>query len=334
MDVDTEQVVFDCVKSNLKKKKTLEQLISGGSGGQKSKEDTRWNLKSFWNRFSTKKPVDELYSFECLTSHDNETSDESDDDGELTIGTVAPYDPEKDASSNRIININHLRKAIEDNTVCKKCSRQKEIDIMRNVVDEFSKKIKATMNINIPNDIILEFKKDWISDHQQAPTMEIQEEHLGIATTLHFKCRYHVKHCCTIKPKPSCFHGTKQVGKRSTAKRLTWYALNNQLVLSQLQNGCGPKEAASTLGFLDLPRALSIGNKGFNAIEMEVGQIICAFGEQAMDEALLEEIKLTLEHEMKEWNLSPLPRKKNDYLQRVHLSPHGKEAPYNPHGLF
>ena len=158
MDVDTEQVIFDCVKSNLKKKKTLEQLISGGSGGQKSKEDTRWNLKAFWNRFSTKKPVDELYSFECLTSHDNETSDESNDDRELTIGKVAPYDPKKDALSNRIININHLQKTIEDNTVCKKCSRQKEIDIMRNVVDEFSKKIKATMNINIPNDIILELK--------------------------------------------------------------------------------------------------------------------------------------------------------------------------------
>eukprot|EP00957_Ditylum_brightwellii_P046543 3531880-Ditylum_brightwellii.AAC.1 len=64
---------------------------------------------------------------------------------------------------------------------------------------------------------------------------------------------------------------------------------------------------------------------------MEVGQIICVFGEQAMDEALLEEIKLTLEDEMKEWNLSPLPRKKPDYLQRVHLSPHRKEPPYNPH---
>ena len=63
VDVDTEQVVIDCVKSNLKKKKTLEQLISGGSGGQKSKEDTRWNLKPFWNHFSTKKTGDDLYLF-------------------------------------------------------------------------------------------------------------------------------------------------------------------------------------------------------------------------------------------------------------------------------
>eukprot|EP00957_Ditylum_brightwellii_P201188 15324467-Ditylum_brightwellii.AAC.1 len=43
-DVDTEQVIFGSVKSNWKKKKTLEQLIPGGIGGKKSKEDMRWNL--------------------------------------------------------------------------------------------------------------------------------------------------------------------------------------------------------------------------------------------------------------------------------------------------
>ena len=100
--------------------------------------------------------------------------------------------------------------------------------------------------------------------------MEIQEEYFGIAT-LHFKWHSHVKHCCAIEPKHSCFHGTKKVGKQSATKRLSWYTLKNQLVNLQLQNGCGPKEAATTLGFLDLPCALSFGNKGFCAVEMEVG---------------------------------------------------------------
>eukprot|EP00957_Ditylum_brightwellii_P054668 4142144-Ditylum_brightwellii.AAC.1 len=63
---------------------------------------------------------------------------------------------EKDVSSNRIININHLQKVIKDNTICMKCSTRKEIKIMQNAVDEFSKKIKATMNINILDDIILD----------------------------------------------------------------------------------------------------------------------------------------------------------------------------------
>eukprot|EP00957_Ditylum_brightwellii_P026899 2033475-Ditylum_brightwellii.AAC.1 len=115
--------------------------------------------KSILELFSTKKTGDELYSFESLTSSDNETSDGSDDDdGELTIRKKAT-NPEKDTLSNRIININHLWKAIKDNTICKKYSTKKEVDIMQNVVDKFSKKLKAIMNINIPDDIILDFLK-------------------------------------------------------------------------------------------------------------------------------------------------------------------------------
>eukprot|EP00957_Ditylum_brightwellii_P017716 1334663-Ditylum_brightwellii.AAC.1 len=53
---------------------------------------------------------------------------------------------------------------------------------------------------------------------------------------------------------------------------------------------------------------------------MEVGKIVRAFGEQAMDEALLEEIQLTLEHEMKEWNLSPLPREKKTIIFKEYIS--------------
>eukprot|EP00957_Ditylum_brightwellii_P192079 14622065-Ditylum_brightwellii.AAC.1 len=118
VDVDTEQLIFDCTKSNLKKKKTLEQLISGGHSGQISKEESscsRRNLKAFWSHFSTKKPGDELYSFESLTSCSNETSDESDDAGELAIKKEVT-NQEKSTSSYCIININHLGKVIEDNT--------------------------------------------------------------------------------------------------------------------------------------------------------------------------------------------------------------------------
>eukprot|EP00957_Ditylum_brightwellii_P099122 7549797-Ditylum_brightwellii.AAC.1 len=118
--------------------------------------------------FYKKKIGDELYSFGSLISSYNETSDESDDYGELTIRKEAT-NPEKDSLYNHIININCLQKAIEDNTVCKKCSTRKEIDIMQHVVDEFSKKIKATTNISILDDIILNFLKNGfltINQHQ------------------------------------------------------------------------------------------------------------------------------------------------------------------------
>ena len=112
----------------------------------------------------------------------------------------------------------------------------------------------------------------------------------------------------------------KKEGSRSTHEQLTWYNLNNQLVLSQLQNGAGTAEAATTLGFLDLPCVLSFGNKGFQSVEMEVGNLIRSFAEEAMEESLLEEIKLTLEAEMREWNVSPHPRKKKPITFKEYLS--------------
>eukprot|EP00957_Ditylum_brightwellii_P153514 11684111-Ditylum_brightwellii.AAC.1 len=78
VDVDTEQVIFDHVKLNLKKKNTGRPYFRR-KWWSKLKENTRWNLKAFWNHVSTKKPGDELYLLESLTSSDNETSDESDD---------------------------------------------------------------------------------------------------------------------------------------------------------------------------------------------------------------------------------------------------------------
>eukprot|EP00957_Ditylum_brightwellii_P026361 1994160-Ditylum_brightwellii.AAC.1 len=67
------------------------------SGGQKTKEDsvcTSWNLKLFWNHFSTKKTGNDLYLLGSLTSSDNKTSDGS-DDGELTVRKKV-INPEKD----------------------------------------------------------------------------------------------------------------------------------------------------------------------------------------------------------------------------------------------
>eukprot|EP00957_Ditylum_brightwellii_P193900 14766246-Ditylum_brightwellii.AAC.1 len=115
---------------------------------------------------------------------------------------------------------------------------------------------------------------------------------MGIATAFKLQCDSHLNYCHMIEPKRSCFYGIKKEGSRSTHERLTWYNLNNQLVLSQLQNGAETAEAATTLVLLDLLCALSFGNK-----------------EEAMGGSLLEEIKLT-----------PHPRKKN-HLYRVSLSP-------------
>eukprot|EP00957_Ditylum_brightwellii_P077537 5891987-Ditylum_brightwellii.AAC.1 len=69
---------------------------------------------------------------------DNEVSDES-NDGELTVRKEV-IKPEKESLADCMININHLWKWIEVNTVCKMCAQNIEIGIMQDVVDEFSKK--------------------------------------------------------------------------------------------------------------------------------------------------------------------------------------------------
>eukprot|EP00957_Ditylum_brightwellii_P013832 1042474-Ditylum_brightwellii.AAC.1 len=90
--------------------------------------------------------------------------------------------------------------------------------------------------------------------------MEISEKHMGIATAFKLQCASHLDHCHTIEPKWSYFYGGEE-GGRSTHEQLSWYNLNNQLLLSQLQNSAGTAEAAAPLGFLDLPCVLSFGNK-------------------------------------------------------------------------
>ena len=261
----------------------------------------------FFKRFSSRK-VHNAYDFSNLDKAVQEKPAQAE---ELT---VRENKKETDDSAHRIINSNHLRQALKEHTVCRKCVEKGETDIMRNVVDEFSKKLELSLGINIPDNIKQQYKEEYKSLHQKKtmPGIQLKERHCGIATSFRLNCS-HLDHCYEIEPEKSCLHRTKREGKRSAAERLSWYALNNKLVLANLQNGGGCTEAATTLGFLDLPRALSIGNQGFHRIEMEIGKMLRDFAKEAMEYALMEEIKLTLEAEMREWNLSPHP-KKTTYL--------------------
>eukprot|EP00957_Ditylum_brightwellii_P095373 7265303-Ditylum_brightwellii.AAC.1 len=108
--------------------------------------------------------------------------------------------------------------------------------------------------------------------------MEITEKHMGIAAMF-------------------------EEGSRRTHERLTWYTLNNQLVLSQLQNDTGTTEAATTL-------------------------------DEAMNESLSDKVKLTLEAEMGQWNVSTNPKQKKLPSKSISLSSKGEEAPYHLHCLL
>eukprot|EP00957_Ditylum_brightwellii_P099470 7576947-Ditylum_brightwellii.AAC.1 len=75
---------------------------------------------------------------------------------------------------------------------------------MQNVVDKLCTELEVALNISIPYDIILNFKKNYVVD--EPATMAISEKHMGIATTFKQQCDSHFDHCHTIEPKRSCFY--------------------------------------------------------------------------------------------------------------------------------
>ena len=205
-------------------------------------------LSSFYKRFSWERDPNEMYSFKQVTDSTDKPEETDDKEEELTVRDKEATSKEKDPAAHCIININHLRQAVKDNMACRKCVKKREIDIMQNVVDELCTELEVALNISIPSNIILDFKKKYVVLDEPA-TMDISERHMGIATAFKLQCDSHLDHCHMIEPERSCFYGIKKEGSRSTHERLTWYNLNNQLVLSQLQNGAGTAEAATTLGF-------------------------------------------------------------------------------------
>eukprot|EP00957_Ditylum_brightwellii_P053554 4057862-Ditylum_brightwellii.AAC.1 len=80
-----------------------------------------------------------------------------------------------------------------------------------------------------------------------------------------------------------------------------------------------PKKQQQHLAFWTCLLHYLFGNKDVHAVEMEVDQIICVFGETAMDGALLKESNLTFEANMKEWNVSPYQGVKSTFKEYISL---------------
>ena len=174
----------------------------------------RWNLSSFYKHFSQERDPNEMYSFKQATDCTDKPEETDGEEEELTVRDKEATSKEKDPAAHRIININHLWQAVKDNMACRKCVKKREIDIMRNVVDELCMELEVALNISILCNIILDFKKKYVFD--EPATMDISEKHMGIATAFKLQCESHLDHCHTIEPKRSCFYG----GERKEAGAL------------------------------------------------------------------------------------------------------------------
>eukprot|EP00957_Ditylum_brightwellii_P005427 414599-Ditylum_brightwellii.AAC.1 len=70
---------------------------------------------------------------------------------------------------------------------------------MQNVVDELCTELEVALDISIPYNINLDFKKNYVVD--DPATMDISETHMGIATAFKLQCDSHLEHCHTIESK-------------------------------------------------------------------------------------------------------------------------------------
>ena len=119
-------------------------------------------LSSFYKRFSWERDPNEMYSFKQVTDSTDKPEETDDKEEELTVRDKEATSKEKDPAAHCIININHLRQAVKDNMACRKCVKKREIDIMQNVVDELCTELEVALNISIPCNIILDFKKNML----------------------------------------------------------------------------------------------------------------------------------------------------------------------------
>ena len=214
---DVQNEVASCLNGN-KRSRTLKALVMGGAGGQFSRHSgPAWNYDLFFGRFERfrKKEPELCYEVTDL----NDCIEDEEDDEELTVASKK----QTEKAAHRIINIHHLWHAMKG-TVCKCCAEQREHDICGNVADEFATYLEKN-NINIPSNVISNFKRDYKIKRKPQPSIRVKEEHVGIATKIEIICDAHTDHSQVIEPEHSRLYGTKRDGKRNANEMLSWYSV-------------------------------------------------------------------------------------------------------------
>eukprot|EP00957_Ditylum_brightwellii_P139480 10630202-Ditylum_brightwellii.AAC.1 len=70
---------------------------------------------------------------------------------------------------------------------------------------------------------------------------------------------------------------------------MCWNAMNVRIVLASLATDAGGKEAATFLGFLDLPHSVSFGCYGLKKVEANLSNVLEKVTEEAMGDSLKKE---------------------------------------------
>ena len=95
-----------------------------------------------------------------------------------------------------------------------------------------------------------------------------------------------------------------------------------------MRHGGGATDTATHLAYLDLPRSSAMGNKGFDSVGFDIGKVLQNLAMEAMEDGLLEEIRLTLEEKMKQWGNQPHPKQEKPLTYDEYVALPSKQRPY------
>jgi hypothetical protein len=305
-DADDPSVMVQEALATKPNSRRIGEVRSGGAGGQFSKEksNSMWNLfrrtrrtreQIIAHNASVMRTIGQMSDTESESDSEwepgpDEMDDEDEDEDEFKNKAYVKAQEVKEEATQRVINIVDLKEGLEKMT-CGECANDYADEQLHN----FTAYLKE-LGVKVPDSALEDFK---VSEHIAPPPEKLRFTKFdwGVATEVNISCKN--GHGFTAERQRSSLHGKRREGSKKTMDRLSWYELNVKLVLAGLAMGVGGKEMARLLAFLDLPTASSFETNGWNKIEDEIGPVLRKVARDAMNKALDEEIRLTIEKRLR-----------------------------------
>lgn len=145
------------------------------------------------------------------------------------------------------------------------------------------------------------------------PRVEVNKDGKGLlaqSITLDLKEGSETVHSVNVEP--SAVSAEKSSSSKFRSDAGIPKQTNQNLVIALMSFGMGATEASTIAGFLGLDAARTFGHNHYRTIEDSIGEDVIELGEEALKEALIEEIRLTCDEQgidYNEWNAQTLEEK-------------------------
>lgn len=236
-------------------------------------------------------------------------------------------------SNNIILSVDSLQESLEKNLLCKACTGAACEKTCTDEAIGFVLYLKTHSNESLNGldveDIQAKYRE--YADRSR-PIRDKPQQHLeststlnvgrsngrALAQTIVCECKHDDETIHEFEVSPSMAKPEWRSSKETRSDAAIHCQVHSKLVIAIISFGMGKTEATTIAGFLDLESAHSFGHKRYRAIENDIGSTVIDISEEALNEALLHEIKLACEEQgisFDEWNAKTLEEKKADPLK-------------------